>query len=57
MLASEATDETRQVNPEARQRLEEYIRSASITRDQPTPIEQLEDSPLYRLVNEIQAAD
>ena len=43
-----------QVDPEARLRLEEYIRSASITRDEPQKLEQLEDSPLYRLVNEIQ---
>jgi sigma-E factor negative regulatory protein RseA len=43
-----------QVDPEARLRLEEYIRSASITRDEPQKLEQLEDSPLYRLVNERQ---
>ena len=43
-----------QVDPEARLRLEEYIQSASITRDEPQKLEQLEDSPLYRLVNEIQ---
>jgi len=44
----------RQVDPEARQRLEEYIRSASIVRQEPRQLEQLEESPLYRLVNEIQ---
>lgn len=41
------------VDPAARQRLEEYIRSVSITREEPAALEQLQDSPLYRLVNEI----
>ena len=44
----------REVDPEARQRLEEYIQSVSITRDEPPQLEQPQDSPLYRLVNEIQ---
>jgi len=55
-LAETASTEQlqRQVDPAARLRLEEYIRSASITREEPPGLEQLEDSPLYRLVNEIQ---
>ena len=44
----------REVDPAARQRLEEYIRSVSITREEPQQLEQLQESPLYRLVNEIQ---
>ena len=44
----------REVDPEARQRLEEYIQSVSITREEPQQLEQLQDSPLYRLVNENQ---
>jgi sigma-E factor negative regulatory protein RseA len=44
----------REVDPDARQRLEDYIRSVSITPDEPQPIEQLQDSPFYRLVNELQ---
>lgn len=44
----------REVDPEARQRLEDYIRSVSITREEPRQLEQLQDSPLYRLVNEVQ---
>jgi len=43
-----------EVDPEARQRLENYIRSVSITREEPEQLEQFQDSPLYRLVNEIQ---
>lgn len=46
----------REVDPQARQRLEEYIQSVSITREEPQQLEQLEDSPLYRLVNEIQGS-
>ncbi|MCB1671399.1 MAG: RseA family anti-sigma factor [Gammaproteobacteria bacterium] len=53
-IATLADNDLRQVDPEARLRLEEYIRSASITREEPPRLEQLEDSPLYRLVNEIQ---
>jgi sigma-E factor negative regulatory protein RseA len=44
----------REVDPDARQRLEDYIRSVSITPDEPQQIEQLQDSPFYRLVNELQ---
>jgi negative regulator of sigma E activity len=43
-----------QVDPEARQRLEDYIRSVSIRPEEPAQLESLQDSPLYRLVNEIQ---
>jgi sigma-E factor negative regulatory protein RseA len=43
-----------QVDPEARQRLEDYIKSVSIRAEEPVQLEQLQDSPLYRLVNEIQ---
>jgi negative regulator of sigma E activity len=43
-----------EVNPEARQRLEDWIRSVSITPEVPAQLERLQDSPLYRLVNDIQ---
>lgn len=42
-----------EVDPEARQRLEDYIRSVTITREEPQQLEQLQDSPLWRLVNDI----
>jgi sigma-E factor negative regulatory protein RseA len=51
--AGRPAPQVREVNPEARQRLENYIRSVSITREEPQQLEQLQDSPLYRLVNEI----
>jgi sigma-E factor negative regulatory protein RseA len=51
---ADADPVVRQVDPEARQRLEDYIRSVSITREEPQQLEQLQDSPLYRLVNETQ---
>lgn len=51
-LIAEST--VRQVDPEAFQRLEDYINSVSISPEEPAQLEQLQDSPLYRLVNEIQ---
>jgi sigma-E factor negative regulatory protein RseA len=51
---ADAEPAVRQVDPQARQRLEDYIQSVSITREEPQQLEQLQDSPLYRLVNEIQ---
>ncbi|MBT8146246.1 MAG: sigma-E factor negative regulatory protein [Gammaproteobacteria bacterium] len=53
LLAAAAESASREVDPEARQRLEEYIQSVSITREEPQQLDQLQDSPLYRLVNEI----
>jgi sigma-E factor negative regulatory protein RseA len=49
-----AISESQQVDPEARQRLEDYIRSVSITREEPPQLQALQDSPLFRLVNEVQ---
>lgn len=49
-----ANTELRQVDPAAQQRLEDYIRSVSITREAPEQLPQLQDSPLFRLVNEVQ---
>lgn len=43
-----------EVDPLARQRLEDYIKSVSITPEEPVQLEPLQNSPLYRLVNEIQ---
>ena len=51
-LVSESS--IQQVDPEARQRLEDYIRSVSIRPEEPAQLENFQDSPLYRLVNEIQ---
>jgi len=44
-----------QVDPEAHQRLLEYIESMSFGEDRPVRVEPIQDSPLYRLVNELQA--
>jgi len=49
LAASSATT----IDPEARQRLENYINSVAIEPDEPVQLQQLQDSPLYRLVNEI----
>lgn len=43
----------REVDPIARQRLEDYINRASIIYEPPTQLEYIQDSPLYRLVNEV----
>ncbi|MFM1896290.1 MAG: hypothetical protein RLZZ385_1364 [Pseudomonadota bacterium] len=40
------------VDPLARQRLEDYINSVSIAPEEPPQLQQLQDSPLFRLVNE-----
>lgn len=52
LVASSIESTPREVDPEARQRLEEYIQSVSITRDEPPQLVQPQYSPLYRLVNE-----
>ena len=44
-----------EVDPEAQQRLLEYIESMSFDEDKPVRVEPIQDSPLYRLVNELQA--
>lgn len=44
-----------EVDPEAQQRLLEYIESMGFDEDEPVRIEHIQDSPLYRLVNELQA--
>ena len=45
------------VDPVAQQRLREYIQSVSITPDEPSQLEYLQDSPLFRLVNELEDRD
>ncbi len=42
------------VDPEARQRLLEYIESMRFDPAEPPEVEHIEDSPLFRLVNEVQ---
>ncbi len=42
------------VDPEARQRLLEYIESMRIEPEQAPSLEPIEDSPLFRLVNDLQ---
>ena len=44
---------TSEVDPLARQRLEDYIRSVSIAPEEPPQLQNVQDSPLFRLVNEI----
>ena len=43
-----------QVDPEAQQRLLDFIRSVSFDEEEPVRIEHIQDSPLYRLVNDLQ---
>lgn len=43
------------VDPVAEQRLREYIQTMAIDEEEPVLIEHLQDSPLYRLVNELEA--
>ncbi|MED6333545.1 MAG: sigma-E factor negative regulatory protein [Pseudomonadota bacterium] len=43
-----------EVDPEAQQRLLEYIESMSFDEDDPVPVEHIQESSLYRLVNELQ---
>ena len=43
-----------QVDPEAQQRLLEYIESMSFDEGEPVPVEHIQESSLYRLVNELQ---
>ncbi len=44
------------VDPEAQRRLQEYIESMSFDDEEPVRIEHIQDSPLYRLVNELQSS-
>ncbi|NQV70553.1 MAG: sigma-E factor negative regulatory protein [Pseudohongiella sp.] len=44
-----------EVDPVARQRLREYIESMTFDEEAPVPIEHIQDSPLYRLVHDLQA--
>tara|TARA_Y100000294_G_scaffold23441_1_gene19962 strand:- start:233 stop:718 length:486 start_codon:yes stop_codon:yes gene_type:complete len=44
-----------EVVPQAQQRLLKYIESMSFDEDEPVRIEHIQDSPLYQLVNELQA--
>ena len=44
-----------EVDPAAQQFLRKYIESITIDEEEPVLIEQLQDSPLFRLVNELQA--
>ena len=43
------------VDPAAQQRLLEYIESMTFDAEQPVRIEHIQDSPLFRLVNELQS--
>jgi len=43
------------VDPEAQRRLQEYIESMSFDEEEPVRIEHIQDSPLYRLVNDLQS--
>jgi negative regulator of sigma E activity len=45
------------VDPVAQQLLRDYIQSVSIIPDEPAPPEYLQDSPLFRLVNELEDKD
>ena len=42
-------------DPEAQRLLEEYIRGIQINEEEPPLIQHIQDSPLYRLVNELQS--
>ena len=52
-----STPTTTVIDPEARKRLEDYINSVAIEAEEPVQLQQLQDSPLYRLVNEINQTD
>ena len=52
-----ADTETTEVDPLAQQRLRDYIESMTFDEEEPVRIEHIQDSPLYRLVNELQAKD
>ena len=54
VLAGTSAESNRQVDPLAQQRLREYIESVSIDQVDPQQFAPLQDSPLYRLVNELQ---
>lgn len=43
------------VDPIAQKRLEEYIQSMAFDEEEPVLMEHIQDSPLYRLVNELEA--
>ncbi|MCY4266015.1 MAG: sigma-E factor negative regulatory protein [Gammaproteobacteria bacterium] len=45
---------TRQVDPAAQQRLQDYIEAMRFDPEEPVRIEHIQDSPLYRLVNDYQ---
>lgn len=44
-----------QVDPEAQRRLQEYIESMRFDEAEPVRIEHIQESPLYRLVNDLQS--
>jgi hypothetical protein len=44
------------VDPEAQQRLRDYIESMSFDDAEPVRMEHIQDSPLYRLVNDLPAS-
>lgn len=43
------------VDPEAQRRLQEYIESMHFDEEEPVRIEHIQESPLYRLVNDLQS--
>ncbi len=53
-LVADSGPET--VDPEAQQRLREYIESMSFDAAEPVRIEHIQDSPLYKLVNRLPAS-
>jgi negative regulator of sigma E activity len=46
-----------EVDPQAQQLLEEYISRIEIDEEEPPRLEHIQDSPLFRLVNELQARE
>lgn len=52
-LVAEST--ATQVDPEAQRRLQEYIESMRFDEAEPVRIEHIQESPLYRLVNDLQS--
>ncbi len=52
VVIAESTDY--QVDPEAEQRMREYFQAITVDASEPAGIEHIQDSPLYRLVNQRQ---
>ena len=52
-----AENSSEEVDPVARQRLRDYIESMSFDEEKPVRMEHIQDSPLFRLVNDLQDTD